>query len=280
MPKRDRYPAGVPCWVDTSQPDPAAGAEFYGALFGWTLEDRMPADVPRHFFEATLDGDRVAAVGSKDQPGPVTWSTYIAVESADDTAARVRAAGGTVVIEPFDIFEAGRMAVCRDGEGAAFCLWQAGRNIGAELVNVPGSWNFSSLNARDVHAAQRFYGDVFGWTFSEFQPGSLMVMVPGYSDYLETIDPGVKARHRAGGAPEAFSDCVAWLDTTTDEPNWSVTFTIEDVDASAARAAELGATILAEPFDVPWQRVSVIRDPQGAVLTLSQFKPPGVLQWT
>src|SRR4051794_7084809 len=276
MAKRDRYPAGVLCWVDTEQPDPAAGAAFYGDLMGWRLEDRMPPEAPGHFFEASLDGGRVAAVGSQMQRGPSQWLTYMAVDSADEAAERVRAAGGTVQTEPFDVFDAGRMARCTDPEGAVFCLWQAGRNIGAQVVNVPGSWNFSALNARDLEGAKRFYGAVFGWEFSALDYGTTMVMVPRYGDYLESIDPGVRKRHADGGAPPGFTDAVAWFDALDgDGPaGWSVTFTVPDADASAARTRELGGTLLAEPFDVPWQRITVIRDPQGAHLTLSQFKPP------
>jgi predicted enzyme related to lactoylglutathione lyase len=274
MPIRDRYPAGVPCWVDTEQPDPAAGAAFYGDLFGWQLEDRMPPEARGHFYEAFMDGARVAAVGSQVQAGPAEWVTYIAVDSADEAAARVRAAGGMVRSEPFDVFDAGRMARCADPQGAGFCVWQAGRNLGAQIVNVPGSWNFSALNTRDLEGAKRFYGAVFGWEFSLLDYGTTMVMVPGYGDYLESIDPGVRKRHADGGAPAGFTDAVAWFDHDDGPARWTVTFTVPDADASAARARELGATVLAQPFDVPWQRITVIRDPQGADLTLSQFKPP------
>jgi predicted enzyme related to lactoylglutathione lyase len=277
MAKRDRYPAGVPCWVDSSQPDPQAAADFYAGVLGWKLENVMPPEAPTPYFEATLDGGRVAAVGSQNAPGTPSWETYIAVQSADEAAERVRANGGTVVAEPFDIFTAGRMAACTDPEGASFSLWQAGEHFGAEVVNVPGSWNWSTLNTRDPDGAQRFYGAVFGWEFDAggFGP-SIMIRRPGYADYLESIDPGVKARHAAGGAPPGFTDAIAWLDPIDGDtnPGWSVTFTVEDADASAARVKELGGTVLAEPFDVPWQRLTVIRDPQGAHLTLSQFKPP------
>jgi predicted enzyme related to lactoylglutathione lyase len=278
MPNRDRYPAGVPCWVDTQQPDPKAGAEFYGELFGWQLEDVMPPEAPGRYFQATLGGGTVAAVGSADN-GTTTarWTTYIAVEDADATTQRVREAGGEVLADPFDIFDAGRMAAFRDPEGGRFCVWQAGRHIGAEVVNTAGSWNWSSLNTGDPEGAQRFYGAVFGWEFSPTDmDGSIMVRRPGYADFLESIDPGVKARHKAGGAPDGFSDCIGWLDPIqgNGEPGWSVTFTIPDADGAAARVADLGGTILVEPFDVPWQRLVVIRDPQGAHLTLSQFKPP------
>src|SRR4051794_12381615 len=147
MPNRERYPAGVPCWVDTSQPDAPAAAAFYGDLFGWQMENRMPADAPGAYFEATVDGGRVAAVGSQNGPSEPTWTTYIAVDSADEIAERVRANGGTVVSDPFDVFDAGRMAAFADPEGAAFCVWQAGRHHGAEVVNVANSWSW--LNTRD-----------------------------------------------------------------------------------------------------------------------------------
>ena len=278
MPNRDRYPAGVPCWVDTEQPDAEAGRDFYGGLFGWHLEDVAPPEAPGHYFQATIGGGTVAAIASaQNGTTSAAWTTYIAVEDADETAARVREAGGSVVAEPSDVSEAGRVASFKDPEGAAFSVWQANRHIGAEVVNVPGSWNWSSLTSSDPETAQRFYGAVFGW---EFMPtdmdGSVMVRRPGYGDYLESIDPGVKARHKAGGAPDGFTDCIAWLDPIKGEeqPGWNVTFTVPDADAAAARTAELGGQILAEPFDVPWQRLVVIRDPQGAHLTLSQFKPP------
>jgi predicted enzyme related to lactoylglutathione lyase len=277
MRKRDRYPAGVPCWVDTSQPDPQAAADFYGELLGWTMTNVMPPEAPAPYFEATLDGGRVAAVGSAEGSEAPTWETYIAVASADEAAERVRANGGKVLAEPFDIFTAGRMAVCADPEGATFSVWQAGEHFGAEVVNAPGSWNWSALNTRDPEGAKRFYGAVFGWEFDATEYGSsILVRRPGYGDYLDELNPGTKARHAEGGAPPGFSDAVAWFDPIQGEgtPRWSVTFTIDDADAAAARAKELGGTVLVEPFDVPWQRLAVIRDPQGAHLTLGQFKPP------
>jgi predicted enzyme related to lactoylglutathione lyase len=168
MLERDGYPPGVPCWVDTPQPDPHAAAAFYGVVFGWQFEDRMPADVPGHYFVARLRGREVAAVGSQPEGAPpmAVWNTYIWVDSADGAAARVRSAGGMVLAEPFDVLDAGRMAVCSDPTGAVFSLWQAGNHRGAQLVNEPGTWNWSDLNTRDLEATEAFYGEVFGWRFS------------------------------------------------------------------------------------------------------------------
>ena len=135
---RDGYPPGVPCWVDTAQPDPEAAAAFYGGLFGWELEDRMPAGAPGRYLVARLHGYDVAAVGSQPEAPPPTpmWNTYVAVDSADNTAAKVKAAGGAVLGDLFDVLDAGRMGVCADPAGAVFGLWQAKDHKGAQLVLI------------------------------------------------------------------------------------------------------------------------------------------------
>src|SRR3954449_8828223 len=125
MTEQDRYIPGVPCWIDTTQPDPEAAVAFYGELFGWQFEDVMPPGSPGKYFVARLRGGDVAAVSSQPEGGPpaAAWNTYVWVADADETAAKVRAAGGDVLSEPFDVADAGRMAVFADPAGAAFCVW-------------------------------------------------------------------------------------------------------------------------------------------------------------
>jgi uncharacterized protein len=283
--ERDGYPAGVPCWVDTAQPDPEAAAEFYSGLFGWQFEDRMPADSPNRYFVAQLRGRDVAAVGSQpeEMPPVAVWNTYVWVDSADEATAKAKDAGGSALMEPFDIPDAGRMAVLADREGAAFCVWQAKQHRGAQLVNEPGTWNFSELNTRDPEGAEAFYGAVFGWeakTIDTGDGGFTMWRVPGYGDYLVQRDPELRNRQAGDGAPEGFEDAVAWLVPMTPDqadapPHWSITFAVDDADAVADRAAKLGGKVLVPPFDAPWVRMTVLSDPQGAVFTASKYMPPG-----
>ena len=280
MPERDGYLPGVPCWVDTSQPDPDAAVAFYGGLFGWELENTMPADSPGKYFIARIRGGDVAAVGSQPEGGPTNavWNTYIWVQNADEAAAKVRDAGGRVLSEPFDVMDAGRMAVCADPEGAAFCAWQAKEHKGARIVNEPGSLNFNGLSTRDVAGAKAFYGSVFGWETLELPGGAQMWRLPGYGEYLEQGDPGLRKRVGEAGAPEGFADVVASLppiagDQADVPPHWDVTFAVADADATAERATELGGRVLAPPFDAPWVRMTVIADPQGATFTASKFVP-------
>ena len=132
---------------------------FYSGLFGWEFEDRMPADSPGRYFVAQLRGRDVAAVGSQPEGLPATpvWNTYVWVDSADEATTKAKDAGGRVLVEPFDVLDAGRMAMLADPEGAAFCVWQAKEHKGAQLVNEPGTWNFSELNTRDPDGAEDFY---------------------------------------------------------------------------------------------------------------------------
>jgi uncharacterized protein len=276
--ERDVYPPGVPCWVDTSQPDPSAAAEFYAGLFGWEFEERMPPDVPGQYLVAKLRGFDVAAVGSQPEGAPpvTAWNTYVWVESADDAAAKAREAGGNVLTEPFDVLDSGRMAVLADPEGAVICAWQAKRHKGAQLVNEPGTWNFSELNTRDPAGAKAFYGAVFGWEAKDMD-GFTFWRVRGYGDFLAERDPELRARMADVSAPEGFEDAVAWLMPITSDdvpPHWSTTFAVDDADAAADKAAKLGGTVLAPPMDAPWVRMTVLRDPQGATFTASKFVPP------
>src|SRR3712207_6337346 len=172
----------------------------------------MPPGSPGKYLVARLGGEDVAAVGSVTDGAPpmAVWNMYVWVDSADETAAKVTGAGGSVLSGPFDVPGAGRMAVCADPEGAAFSLWEAKGHDGAQLVNAPGSWNFSDLNTRDPDAAAAFYGAVFGWR--RFGSGEFaMWTLPGYGDLLERRDPGTRKRMADIGAPEGFEDVVATI---------------------------------------------------------------------
>ena len=255
MPERDGYIAGVPCWVDTSQPDPDAAAEFYGGLFDWEFEDAMPAGAPGRYLIARIRGGDVAAVSSPPEGAPTqgVWNTYVWVENADEAAAKARESGGSVLSEPFDVMDAGRMAVLADPEGAVFCVWQARKHRGARIVNEPGSLNFNVLNTRDPEAAKRFYAAVFGWTTLDLGSGEFWTL-RAYGDYLERLTPGTRERTAELGAL-GFEEVVAAItpigsDDADIPAHWSVTFSTADADArrrgrpsSAARCSSLRSTL-------------------------------------
>jgi predicted enzyme related to lactoylglutathione lyase len=277
MPERSGYIPGVPCWVDTQQPDAKQAVEFYSGLFGWDLENAMPEGSGGDYFMARIRGGDVAAIGSvpEGMPPVAMWNTYIAVASADASADKVRAAGGAVFSDPFDVMDAGRMAVCADPEGAVFCVWEAKAHFGAAVVNENGALNFNGLATRDPQAAEAFYGAVFGWKLLSIQAGP-MWMLPGYGDHLEESSPGLREQMAQMGAPDGFIDVVAAVNPIAagdaDTPaHWTVTFAADDIDATAARAEKLGGEVVEAPHDAPWTKTAVLQDPQGARFIASQF---------
>jgi uncharacterized protein len=295
MPIRDGYIPGVPCWVEASEPDPEAALDFYGGLFGWEFEDVMPLSSEGRYFIAggetrgssnfDLSGGDVAALRSIPEAAPpmAVWNTYFWVDSADEAASKVRDAGGGIATEPFDFVDACRMAVCTDPEGAAFGVWEAREHKGARLVNDPGALVFNGLNTRDVQGARSFYGAVFGWQTGTIGGGAEGWTLPGYGDWLEREHhPGLRNQMAEAGAPEGFEDVVASIipmaDDQPDTPaHWSVTFAVDDADAAAKKATELGGKVIVPPFDGPWStstytiRVTVLADPQGATFAASKF---------
>ena len=271
--EREGFPPGVPCWVDTQQPDRDAALRFYGAVFGWSFENHLQRE-DRAYDLARLDGRVVAAIGSGPSDTTATWTTYIGVDDIEAAVASVAAAGGTVVAPPLRAGNAGRLALMTDPTGANLALWEPGRRKGVELVNEPGSWNWSLLSTPDPARAAAFYAEVFGWETDLDAPGPKLVRLPGYADFLEQFDPELRARHAAGGVPEGFSDAVAWILPSRGAAFWAVTFLVADADAAAQAAEREGGRVVSGPTDTEWTREVVLADPAGATFTASAFRPP------
>jgi uncharacterized protein len=286
MSERDGYAPGVPCWVDTWQPDADAAMSFYTQLFGWEAEDTMPEDAEGTHYMCRLRGRDVAAIASRPEGSPEmrgrpggeaeerpvsSWTTYVWVGDVDATAARVRNAGGSVRVEPFGSLDGGRIAVIADPAGAALGIWAPGEHRGAELVNEPSAYAMSALVTDDPDGAKRFYNAVFGWGVETFEMGGdemVMWLVDGY----------------VGGEPQqpVRRDVVATMlppsaNGEGSPPRWNVDFWVADVDVAAAEVEELGGQVLTPPFDIPGagMRQGTFRDPQGATFSLTQ-PPAGV----
>ena len=257
MPTRDSYAQGTPNWVDLQTSDQAAAKAFYSGLFGWTYDDQPMPD-GQVYSMAVLRGHQVAAIAPQPPEmaaagAPPMWNTYLAVDSADEATAKVEAAGGKVGMTPFDIMDAGRMSFVIDPSGAPVALWQANQHIGATLVNEPGAISWNELVTTDPDVT-KFYSDVIGLT-------------------AETMDMGGQPYtvFKAGEAMVGGSMAPQMPGV----PNhWHVYFGTDDADATAAKATELGGSVIVPPFDTPVGRMAVLSDPQGAVFSLFQAPPP------
>ena len=245
MGTRTEYAPGVFCWVDLATPDPEAAKRFYDALFGWEFEEAGGDDEP--YSMAKSDGHVAAGIAGVPE-GPPRWQSYIAVESADDTAGKAEEAGAEVVMAPTTIGPPGRMAMLTDPAGAPFAIWEAGERAGAEIVNVPGTFCWNDLMTHDVEKAVAFYGEVFGWELGEVEdaPNQRHGIRVG-----ETMNGGLAA------IPDAVGDAMP--------SHWLVCFAVDDVEASRRAVSEHGGEAVTEILVVPSGRFAVVQDPQGAM---------------
>lgn len=249
MGERTGYEPGTFCWTDLGTVDGAGATAFYGQLFGWEAED-LAAGPEGTYTMLRIGGRDVCAMSERgaDQ-GPPAWLSYISVADVEQTAARAGEAGGRVVLGPFDVMTAGRMAVVQDPTGGFFAAWEAAGHIGAGLVNDPGCLCLNQLNTTDPQVATGFYGELFGWRFVSVGTDEQ----PYWSIYNgDALNGGMMPLPAGAGAPS----------------HWLVYFTTDALDASAARIGELGGRVLVPPMAIGAGRIAVATDPQGAAFAL------------
>jgi hypothetical protein len=243
---------GFPNWVDLGTSDLAGATAFYSELFGWTA--RVSADPAYGGYTVFTLGDApVAGAGPLMSPSqPATWSSYFATSDADGDARRVEAAGGKVLVAPFDAGDEGRMAVFHDPAGAPFSVWQGYTMPGAGVLDAPGALCWSELVTRDVDGSRAFYGAVFGWS-ARAQP-------MGDTPYLTWEKNG---RLLGGLLPMTGPGWPVDL-----PPHWMVYFAVVDCATVAAHAVELGGSVSRPPTPFAWGRYAILRDPQGAAFSV------------
>jgi predicted enzyme related to lactoylglutathione lyase len=251
----DKHPAGSFCWIELHTTDQTAAKSFYGSLFGWQSED-MPMGPNDFYTEFKLQG-REAAAGCTLRPEqralgvPPHWTIYIAVENTDAAVTKAEQLGGKILAPAFDVMDAGRMAWIQDPTGAAFCFWMAKKNTGIRIAEIHGTLCWADLSTPDPKRASDFYSGLFGWQVTADPKDP--------SGYLHIKN----GEHFIGGIPPAN-----WPQPGV-SAHWMAYFQVDDVDAAAAKARQMGANVYLSPMSMEGVgRFSVIADPQGAVFAI------------
>jgi len=246
MGTRTEHAPGTFSWVDLTTSDAAAAKEFYGGLLSWEFEDN---EIPGGgvYTMCKVSGDHVAAIPPATDQAPPHWNNYITVTNADETAAKAKELGATVIEEPFDVIDAGRMALLQDPTDTAVCIWEPRQAIGAGRVNDPGCLTWNELHTPDPGKALDFYTGLFGWNTED-------VDTQGGPSY--TI---IKVGQRTNGAVTNAGDGAP--------PHWLPYFTVESRDETADSAQRSGAQELFR-MDMPQGKIAAFADPQGAVFAV------------
>ncbi len=244
-----RHEPGSFSWAELATSDSEGAKKFYAALFGWSFADSPagPDMVYTMWKKGSKSVGAMYGLGPQQKGVPPHWNIYVTVSSADESAKKAKDLGGTLLAEPFDVMDVGRMATIRDREGAAFCVWQAKKHIGAEVVNEPGAMCWCELDTTDTESAKTFYTGLFGWG------------AKAGGDYTEFQRAGTSIGGMMKIPPE-------WGSVP---PNWLTYFAVEDCDGTAKKASDLGGKPIVPPTTIDnVGRFAVLADPQGAVFAV------------
>jgi predicted enzyme related to lactoylglutathione lyase len=251
MAERTKYAPGTFSWTDLATTDQEGAKKFYSGLFGWEADDQPVGDGMTYSM-MNIGGKPVAGISLQNEMqrqfgAPPAWNSYVTVESADEMAERAKHLGANVIAPPFDVMDVGRMAVIQDPQGGFFMIWEPKLHIGAGVVNAHGALIWNELATADLDASADFYGGLFGWK----------------AEPLEDMEFPYRVIQNAGSGNGGMRP------PQPNEPTyWLVYFGTDDIDASLAKAAELGGTVLVGATDISMGTIAVLQDPQGAVFAL------------
>ena len=261
MPEILNHKEGAFSYADLTTTDLDAATTFYTDLFGWKVDDVPMSDEPGDIYRQFRKGGHIVCAASK-QPEqqaaagvPPMWNVYFTVDDVDLKAKEAEAAGGTVHAPPFDVFNAGRMAVISDPAGAFFCLWQPKESIGAYVMHEPNTLDWAESGSTDQAKAREFYSQVFGWAYNEMDMGEGKIYT------LFQLD----------GEP-----CAGLMDSGMPMSYWSMYFNVDDCRNMAAKATSMGAKVMLEPTTAPGVGTfAILTDLQGAMFGLLQPETTG-----
>ena len=252
------YEPGTPNWVELVTTDAAGAKAFYMPLFQWETQD-LPAGEDSVYTMWLLRGKQVGAMyqmgeGESSMGVPPHWRTYISVADADAVAEQAKTLGGQVLMEPADVFDAGRMALIQDPTGAVFAIWQPRNHLGAQLANEPGTLVWNELATKDRAAATAFYTQLFGWQAQTNEVGGMV-----YTSFL-----------RGDWAVVVMLEMdEQWGEMAS---HWAVYLGVADSEAGRQQARDLGGQVHVDCQEIPdIGRFSLIQDPQGAMFYIIQL---------
>jgi len=256
MPKIESYAQGTPSWVDLSTSDQSAAKDFYASLFGWDYEDN-DAGNGMIYSMAQIGGSPAGAIAPQQpeeaQQGiPPHWNVYITVNDIEAVAERVPALGGTVLMAPMDVFDAGRMIVAQDSVGAVVMFWQPLQHIGAEVRDEHGALTWTLVMTTDKDATANFYSELLDIEVAK--------------DAMPSPGGGTVHQLQVNGQPVAtVMDMSQDMVDMGIPSHWEAYFRVDDAQAACDAVTASGGQVYMGPADLgPMGTIGYMQDPQGA----------------
>lgn len=238
-------------WHELMSTDPKASIAFYGALFGWTVDEVDMGPIGK--YNLIKLGEKLVGGMMPAPPGaPSHWIPYVNVESVDAAADKAASMGAQVLVPPTDIPNTGRFAIVRDPQGGVLAPFKDAGMPGEPEPKHPvtGTFCWDDLGTSDPEAAAKFYGAIYGWKAVAPKEGD-----PHGYWHLKRADD---------------KDCGGMMKAQGPQPTaWTSYVAVENVDEAAKKATGLGAKTLVPPTDIPGTgRFSVMMDTTGGAFAI------------
>jgi predicted enzyme related to lactoylglutathione lyase len=239
--------SGTFCWNELAVRDTEKAKAFYTTLFGWTVDTYDHGPMPYTMFKVgdVPVGGMIKMDEEWPEDTPPHWGCYIASDDVDAMAVKAVELGGTLWCGPMEADDEGRFAVLADPTGAVISVFKGGDG---KNPNGHGSFCWNELFTTDMNKASDFYTGLFDWTAeaSTTSEEPYTVFMQG-----EAWAGGMMKMHWEG------------------QPAWLGYVSVASVDETTAKAVELGATVCAEPADMPdIGRYAVFTDITGACIAI------------
>lgn len=243
------YRHGHFVWRELMTTDLGKAKEFYGGLFGWKLADMPMSDGSYtivHNGDARIGGMMAVPAGA---PPMSFWHSYSSVADVDAVIAATKAEGGQVLMGPHEAENVGRFAILMDPTGGVFSVIRQANGDGPAGMPPTGAFCWESLNAADAGKAVPFYEKAVGWQHKDQNGMPLLFAGENMVADVGTAPPGMPT-------------------------HWITHVVVEKLEASRARAEELGGTVMMGEIPVPGiGRLAIIQDPTGAFISLFEPAP-------
>jgi predicted enzyme related to lactoylglutathione lyase len=238
-------------WHELMTADSKKTAEFYAALFGWTVQE-MDMGAMGTYRLFMNHGKQVGGAMDAPKGVPAHWLVYVGTESTDAAVKKITENGGKIMVPPTDVPNMLRFAVAMDPQGAGFGVMQnTSGKPGEPLANVPpvpGAFCWDELMTKDLDASAKFYGSIFGWT-GKYGEGAMK--------YWHWQNAGKEI----GG--------MLALPMPNVPPHWLGYIAASDVDAMTAKVTALGGKVLMPAMEIDKVgKFSLVQDTGGASFAL------------
>jgi predicted enzyme related to lactoylglutathione lyase len=251
------YTLGRFVWRELFTRDVEGAKRFYGALFGWTWEDRPMG--PDWSYTLWKNGDKQIGgmMDLADMPGdsekiPPHWAVYVSVENVDETAQRAVEAGGKILSDCHDIPGVGRFAVLQDPDGAVFNLFRSANGDPEDGMPGVGEFCWESLSMTNPAKALAFYQSIIGWGTTTMGEGENAMTL-----FTRVANGEPVTLASTGPAPEGTPS------------NWMTFVGVADAAETVATCCTLGGTVLVDRTPIPdVGAFAILQDPCGTVFAV------------